>query len=503
MREQFARAEKLSADLLLHVVRGEKVLHQSRIVFNSGPDAEVDLVVAGENAVSEYDELLDELKGPLGQHELAGLVQDEEHDDISFLAGETGRDESHITFAVIAHRLEAQTRIAPAALYGLFRSHLPTDLSALLAVERDLWRQGLESALTGNIVPAPLRDQVDEIMRRLDELRTELATASSGDVSRPALADILGVAGPEPAVCSEFITRYLGHEGPIAQFWADVRNDAELGAHADDFERTLRFSALSGNHLPLVRRLQQDIRRPRELAAFAETDWLGLIEGPNGTGVPVSITGSDDQERARTYARRMMRAVEDAFPTAVVTAQLVAEAAPQNAGMIAFLQQNESFDIVADRLPKFLADNPGALAGIPDQDQDKAVRDLGRLQRVYRCAATYEQATVLIADKLDSALAIARIGRHAFVRTYEARLGARRRPCACSTARPTPAPGRCTCSPSSAPGSTRTRSPSSPRGRASRHPRCPTGRRSSGRSTCAPASTAARCTARPPTSWTS
>jgi hypothetical protein len=418
---RFARAEKGSADLLLQVMRGEDVLHESPIVFNAGPAAEVDLAVDGEHAASEYEELLDELKGLLGDHDLAGLVQDEEHDDISFLAGETGREEPHITFAVTAHRLQKQTRIAPAALYGLFRSGLPADLPGLLAAERDLCRQGLESALTRNIVPAALRNQVDEIMRRLEELRTELATAPSGDASRPALADILEVAGTKPAVRTAFITRYLRHDGPIAQFWADVRNDAELGGHADDFERTLRFSALSGNHLPLVRRLQQDSQQPRQLASFTEDTWLGLIEGPNGTGVPASITGSDEHERARTYARRMRNAVEDAFPTAVVTAQLVAEAAPQNAGMIAFLQQNESFDIVADRLPKFLADNPGALAGVPKKDQ--TVRDLGRLQRVYRCAPRYEQATVLIAAKLDSALAIARIGRHAFVRTYEASLG--------------------------------------------------------------------------------
>lgn len=419
-REQFARAEKGSADLLLQVMRDEEVILESSIVFNADPDAKVDLVVADERAVSEFEELLHDLKPLLGEHDLVELVQDEEHDDLAFLAGETGHDESHITFAVIGHRLESQTGIVPAAFYGLFQSNLPTDLPGLLSAEPELCRQGLESALAANIVPAALRDQLDGILRRLDELRIEFATAPSGDPNRPALAEVLDVAGAEPAVRTAFIARYLRHEGTIAQFWEDVRNDAELSTHADDFERTLRFSALSGNHLPLVRRLQEDIREPRALAAFTEDGWLGLIED---AGVPASITGGNEEERARTYARRMMRAVEDTFPTAAVTAALVVEAAPQNSGMIVFLQQNESFDIVADRLPKYLADNPGALTG--DPDPDGTVRRIGRLQRVYRCAPRYDHASVLMAGGFDSALAIARIGRTAFVRDHEGGLGGR------------------------------------------------------------------------------
>ena len=74
-REQFARAEKGSADLVLQVRRGDDVLHESPIIFNTGPDAEVNLVVA-DNGVSEYEELLNELKPLLGNHERTELVQD-------------------------------------------------------------------------------------------------------------------------------------------------------------------------------------------------------------------------------------------------------------------------------------------------------------------------------------------------------------------------------------------------------------------------------------------
>jgi Tc toxin complex TcA C-terminal TcB-binding domain/ABC toxin N-terminal region/Neuraminidase-like domain len=425
-RAQFARVEKDSADLLLRVLRGTHVIHTSPIMFNVGPDHEVDLVVLGEDPPSEYETLLGELSGLVQGHRLAELTEDRDHDDITFLAGETGRDEVQILFVVLAFRLAARTHVRPEVFYGLFRSNLPTDLADLLSQDIDVCRRGLESAIDENLVPSSLRELLDDIMRQLADLRVEIAVTAPDDAHRPVLADVLSAVGVDPPVQAAFITSYLGHEGGIREFWDGIRANPDLGAHADVLERTLQFAALSGNHLPLVRRLHDlaeagGVRTLRDLAALGEGGWLALIKGPDGTGVPASVAGDDEQARAQIYASLMSDAMEEAFPSAVLAARLAVEGVAGNGDLAGFLERNEDFDIVGNRLPNYLEDNPNALDGLADPTG--TVHELSRVQRVYRCAPRYRQASVLLDDGLDSAFSIVGTGRRAFISSYAGRLG--------------------------------------------------------------------------------
>ena len=80
----------------------------------------------------------------------AELTEDEEHQDVTFLSGETGEDPLHITFLITAHRLAERTDIAPEVFYGLLRNDLPSNLSALLIQDPGLVRRSLEMAAADN-----------------------------------------------------------------------------------------------------------------------------------------------------------------------------------------------------------------------------------------------------------------------------------------------------------------------------------------------------------------
>ena len=80
----------------------------------------------------------------------AELTEDEEHQDVTFLSGETGEDPLHITFLITAHRLAERTDIAPGIFYGLLRNDLPPNLSALLVQDPGLVRRSLDMAAADN-----------------------------------------------------------------------------------------------------------------------------------------------------------------------------------------------------------------------------------------------------------------------------------------------------------------------------------------------------------------
>ncbi|MDN5915235.1 MAG: hypothetical protein L0I76_09050 [Pseudonocardia sp.] len=82
---------------------------------------------------------------------------------------------------------------------------------------------------------------------------------------------------------------------------------------------------MTGNHPPLVSVLRNDARvgRARDLVAFTEADWLASIRGTaesGGVKIPASIPGATEADRESAYARRLMRDVERAWPTASVAA---------------------------------------------------------------------------------------------------------------------------------------------------------------------------------------
>ena len=151
--EQFSRAEQGSADLIVRAYNHEGLeLASSQIVFNAQPEETIDPVVGGEvyRGPSEYDQLVRRLTPLLQGLSFAELTEDEEHQDVTFLSGETGEDPLHITFLITAHRLAERTDIAPQIFYGLLRNDLPPNLSALLVQDPGLVRGSLEMAAADN-----------------------------------------------------------------------------------------------------------------------------------------------------------------------------------------------------------------------------------------------------------------------------------------------------------------------------------------------------------------
>lgn len=174
IRDQFRRAEKATADLIVHVLDADgTLLIASPVQFNAPAQTTLDLMIGGgePREPSEFDRVLETLTPVLDGVEPAELSPE----DIAFLVGETELPARHLGVLAQAHRLAAETDLPTAACYALLRQGLPTSLPPLLAHGPAAWRKAMETAIDENIVPLALRAQLDAIIDRLTRLAAETA----------------------------------------------------------------------------------------------------------------------------------------------------------------------------------------------------------------------------------------------------------------------------------------------------------------------------------------
>lgn len=167
--DQFRRAEKGSADLVVRVSSEGVQLAESETHFNVPPVVTIDLEVAPEPQLSEIELLELEVDQVREEVEYADFTDE----DITFLAKETGRDRQHIEFLRQATRLSRETGLVTEAGYGWARQGLSLELDALLIQPPDRLRSALETAIDENIIPAKIRESLDEIMGHLEQLKFE------------------------------------------------------------------------------------------------------------------------------------------------------------------------------------------------------------------------------------------------------------------------------------------------------------------------------------------
>lgn len=494
-REKFSRAEKSSADLVMRAYSSAddpKPLAQSRILFNARQEEIIDLVVGDEayRGPSEFEALVATLMPLLGDGlGLAELREDDadnaqdQHQDVTFLSGESGEDRARITYLIEAHRLLKETGVPAEAFYGMFRQGLPRELPALLAQSPDVQRQALTSAASANVIPARFGKEADALVQQLKAVIVDEAMKPPADGGGTAsLNDLLELALPQDELRRDFLTAHVNRTGPIEDFWKELAADGKFSGRIPAIQLILQLGALTGNHPPLVRELKDMLQGDTEeggfierlgekvdrlltrltgagaaekassqvgwrdrleslqgrtrygplnsrlvsLAALDEEDWLETItmkRGGEPIGTPPGIPGKDEDERARNYARAIAHRVEDAFPTVFTGQRLETDNLPGKDGLLTFLRSNPEFNIEATRLGSFEKQHPGAFDTIAVGEREPTRNRIRAMQRVYKVAPRYRQMSTLLKSGLDSAQRIIRMGRNDFASSFADSLG--------------------------------------------------------------------------------
>ena len=452
---QFCRAEKDGADLVVRAYsRGSsEPVAVSPVFFNADPDRVVDLVVdpAVYPGPSEFEQIRLQLVPLLGKLPVSDLRDD----DIAFLSGETGLAATRLGFFVAAHRLSDEMTVPAEVFYGLFRQNMPTSLPELLMQSPEAQRRAVVRSAEAHVIPAMFGRDADVFVGRLKELIVREALEQDGGNGNGAasVADLLRLALEPPELQARFLSEYVNHAGPIADFWRRLAETPDLKDRIPDLQLTVQLGALTGNHPPLVRELQRRLQNNGDavasvgwfdrfasllrrtergsersrlvaLAALAEDGWLEILTADRDDGrigAPPGVPGKDQAEQERNYAKALARMVEDTLPTAFVTERLRADDVPGRDHLLTFLTTNPEFNVRTTRLEPYLADHPDAFGGIADVAAARA--HIKAFQRVYKLAPRYEHASLLLKAGLDSAHRITRMGRNAFRRHYARPLG--------------------------------------------------------------------------------
>src|SRR3989440_1339535 len=459
---QFRRAGKQSADLVVRVFNASgSLLAASPIIFNARPEETVDLVirVEGYRGPSEYERLIVELTPLLEDVRIAGLErptpidkiadlkEDEGHQEITFLAGETGKNPQQISSLVQAAVLAKATGapvdgsakvnvVPPEAFYGIFHQNLPTDFPSLLSYPPQVWRGALENALRDNIIPAKLSDQIDSIIAGLKEQVVEQALRPADDKAVASLGDLLSSSLLAKDEQKTFVELYLTHKGPVEDFWKALGEHPQFKDHVDGLQFTFQVSALAQNYLPLIRELQQmrqagSLKSPRDLAKLDAQAWLELANkkiDDKPVGFPPGIEGKDDGEKARAMAR----VIEATFPTAAFAHLIETDSstgapfkAQEKEDLLKFFANNPDFAFDTAPVSSYLSKNPNTIRDV--KDAETLTKHLSSIQRLSRLTPYYEEWRPLLADQLHSAHSIvSKWGRTEFATNFGQNMGEER-----------------------------------------------------------------------------
>lgn len=453
-REQFSRAEKKSADLIVCAFEpeSEKLIVASPILFNAQPVETVDLVIRDGDykSPSEYERLLEQLEPllvnvkvqgierPTIIHKLADLKEDENQQEISFLAREAGIDRQLITFLVLSAQLSQKTKLPPQVFYGFFRRGQSPHLPTLLAQKLGVLRRALEAAVRHNLIPEfDSQQELEQILDRLKELRIQHALEEPDQPGKASLGDLLETALPKNRdKQTAFLQRYLEYQDQeqpesIEHFWQALRQTDEFKDDIDTLQFTLQVGTLTQNHLPLVQELHQlrregKLQTPRDWAKLDANAWIDLIEKQQSDGQPIGfppdVPGKDDAEKTKNYATMMAQLIEDAFPTPVIAHHIEQANRPEQADLVNFFRNNQNFEFRKISVDAYL-EQQGQSALTEVNNPVAATQTLKGMQRLFKVTPRYSELHVLLDDGLSSAHDITSLGKTRFVELYGDRLG--------------------------------------------------------------------------------
>jgi hypothetical protein len=178
------------------------------------PDLQIDLHVEPSDQ-SELAKLLRGITPLLDRLELTDLVENDEHQDLSFLARELGKTSEEIMRVVVAARLEAAFDIPTAAFYAFLRQRVPSALpsplleasqnftlidslvrrigSLIFALSGDAEERTLVTAIALDLIGQQYAAQIPQIVSQLQTQRTTDLLNQPYLIGRAILSQLLGV----------------------------------------------------------------------------------------------------------------------------------------------------------------------------------------------------------------------------------------------------------------------------------------------------------------------
>ncbi|HET6230770.1 MAG TPA: neuraminidase-like domain-containing protein [Longimicrobiaceae bacterium] len=426
------RRGKAHPDVRVRVRAAGELLATSPVVYNAAHDQVVDVAIAAEKVRQppEYERLgaaigtLLGANGELGPR-LAAVREDDERQELTWLANKSGWDARMVAMASLAARFAAEWGVGAEYFYALFRAGVPASEAALSRLAPDAVRALWERGANEGVIPRSDADGIDAALERFRERAVGGLLTAPPAPGGSTLGELLGTSlrGDE-AASRRFAELYQAHGDEPDTLWTRV--EAELGKPAAErLQLDGKLSFLTLNNAPLLERIHYEHApaTPADLvrAGLHRADaWLPLLEGVE---IPDAVPGGSGDEKRASYAALMAGQLRLGYPTAVVAEQVRTGELPLRAD-----------PTVAAEVHRFLAD-PATGFELGMHPVEAYVRENGielsnevlgqvkRLQRVYQITPSDGAMQGLLEHGLDSARAVVQLDEQAFVQRYGGALG--------------------------------------------------------------------------------
>ncbi|WP_367025571.1 neuraminidase-like domain-containing protein [Methylococcus sp. ANG] len=451
---QFLNQERGTADLVVKAFDADgSVLASSTVLFNAPAKAEIDLAIPLERkAPPPLFERIGAAVAPLlGKVRIEDLEEDQDHQDLTFLAGECKFDKRDLARFALAHRL-ADHGIEPefwfVLLGGSFfeyvetqplKAQLETVTSALPCLDARAVRKALVRGFNRREIAERFRERTDDWVESFLELVSRLVL---GDEKAPTFVRMaLQHAGIDSAdKQAKFARLFQQHRAVTPELLEALEKDrAFKKAEIADLRTSYQLADLTRGDFSVVRMLKEEfnIRRPEDIRTLAKRsthEWVDLVQRKHKARevtLPLGLkdpTGTVEVPEAELYAKMLERQFREAFPTASFAGGLERALAAGGAvgvkharDLARMIDRHVEFDLLRTSVDEFLEKRGGELGALA---KDPSFRvELKAVQRVFKLAPTFEATDALLADGLHSAQMVYRLGESEFVRRYGKQAG--------------------------------------------------------------------------------
>ncbi|MBS1910849.1 MAG: hypothetical protein JST22_02570 [Bacteroidetes bacterium] len=361
---------------------------------------------------------------------LATLREDDNQQDITYLANKSGWDARAVAMAALAQQFSnnsvvnaGDVPIDAAYFYALFRAGLPANANTLYHTDEATLRAIWEQARGQGVITQVQADTVDPVLARFRSLcSSKLLTAPplAGVSAVNALLDVSGLTQNDK---NRFATIYADNRDNMDAVWSQVTS--QLGPSTSNrMQVDGKLALLTINNGPLMSalhgRISGGITDPIQLASAGyhrSQTWEGVLT-PDMV-VPSEIPGDTDSERRGNYLDYLAAQIKLSYPTACVAEMVQSRALPVNSAdqVHQFLTDNQgSFEIGVNPIDQYLSINNVSL-------DSATTMEIKRLSRVYQMTTDDDAMATLLSTGLDAATHVVQFDRDNFVATYGDELG--------------------------------------------------------------------------------
>jgi Neuraminidase-like domain/Tachylectin len=453
---------KQQPDFQVRIFSEETRLAVSEIRYNASTQETLNVLLseaASTTLPTEYASLITKL-AQYYPGQIKDLQETTEHQDITYLANKTGLDKHQVAIAALADQFSGRTAdasgngaIEPALFYTLFRAGLAADEMTLYRTDPQrlttIWKEGIEQ----RIVPPELEARIPNALEQFQRIAVERilrgiplpTTIPVGEnqfialqaltivAELPSVRGVLDLSlGVDEDRHQKFAELQVQHGSNPPIFWDLVQT--EFGEQVSQrLQLDGQLADLTINNVPLISKLHEhagDTGLSNTISlvsqGFYQTEKWQEVIGTD-TEIPSEIAGKSDTEKRSNYANLLATQIQLSYPTAViaqmVNTEQIALTTPETPkqNVVAFLQEHQgNFELGTQPIERYVAANN--LPITPELEQ--VVKEVTRIQRVHQITPNDIAMQALLKQQgLDSAYAVVRFGREAFVQTFKDEMG--------------------------------------------------------------------------------